>query len=155
MIIGSTSNGCEFSVNWDTRQLVPATYRIRAFASDTLGNWDQSEVNVVVGNTSGTVMHVSATSLSAVPSPVLTVTGNVTVLNEANGPVSGASVSIIWNTPDGRKRKQTSQTNSLGVASFSVSSIPGKYRLTVSQVVKPGLSFNRSASQLTATISVP
>ncbi|MBK7933177.1 MAG: Ig-like domain-containing protein [Pyrinomonadaceae bacterium] len=155
VIIGSTANGGEFSVNWDTRQLVPATYRIRAFASDTLGNWDQSEVNVVVGNTSGTVMHVSAISLSAVPSPVLTVTGNVTVLNEANGPVSGASVSIIWNTPDGRKRKQTSQTNSLGVASFSVSSIPGKYRLTVSQVVKPGLSFNRSASQLTATISVP
>lgn len=153
VIIGSTANGGEFSTNWDTRQLVPATYRIRAFAYDTLGNWNQAEVNVVVGNTSGTVMHVSAISLSAVSSPVLTVTGNVTVLNEANGPVSGASVSIIWNTPDGRKRKQTSQTNSLGVASFSVSSLPGKYRLTVSQVAKAGLSFNRAGSQLTATIS--
>lgn len=153
VIIGSTTNGGEFSTNWDTRQLVPATYRIRAFAYDTLGNWNQAEVNVVVGNISGTIMHVSAISLSAVSGPVITVTGNVTVLNEANGPVSGASVSVIWNTPDGRKRKQTGQTNGLGVASFSVSSLPGKYRLTVSQVAKAGFTFNRAGSQLTATIS--
>ncbi|MBK8465820.1 MAG: hypothetical protein IPL32_08315 [Chloracidobacterium sp.] len=152
VVIGSTDGGGELSLNWDTSQLVPATYKIRAYAYDTLGNWNQSEVNVVVGTSVSTVMRVSEILLTAVNVNGITVFGKVKVRDAASNPVPDAAVEIIWSTPNGGLAYHSSQTNRLGVASFSVNSIPGKYRLTVTNVVKSGVEFDRPGSQLTAVL---
>jgi probable HAF family extracellular repeat protein len=48
IILGSVGNSGNLAVNWDTRGLVPATYAVRAFAYDTLGNWQRVEISTLV-----------------------------------------------------------------------------------------------------------
>lgn len=48
IILGSATNTGHLEANWDTRSLIPATYTIRALASDAIGNWKRAEFSVNV-----------------------------------------------------------------------------------------------------------
>lgn len=152
VIIASSTIGGVLNADWDTRQLTPATYRLRAFAYDTMGNWNQSEVDVVVVTTPSLVLRVSNITLSIGPT---TVSGSVKVVDSSTTPVNGATVKAIWFTPNGIRTIQTATTDGLGIASFSTPRFSGKYRLLVTEVTKAGYKFNRSGSQLSATIAAP
>lgn len=152
VVIGSAASGGDLNVNWDTNALAQATYRLRSYAYDTLGNWNQVEVNVNVG-TGIPLMRVSNIELTAIGRTVVYVTGLVFVRDAAGNAVPGATVDVSWRTPKGRIETQTAQTDSRGAAVFTVRSIRGTYRLTVTNVAKTGYRFDTAGSQLTATIS--
>lgn len=152
VMITSADGGGELIGNWDTRQLTPATYRVRAFAYDTMGNWNQSEANVVVSSVPITVMRVSSITLSGVGSGSnITVTGTVKVVDNSGAPVAGATVTTIWFTPAGIRLRHTAATDGSGNAVFSTVSTAGKYRLMVTDVTKAGYDFSHAGSQLIAT----
>ena len=46
IVLGSVENSGGLTVHWDTRGLTPATYAVRAFAHDALGNWKRAEISV-------------------------------------------------------------------------------------------------------------
>ncbi len=96
VILGSVSNAGSLSVSWDTRGLTPATYALRAYAYDSLGNWSQTEVLANVTAAPSNTTRVSSIVLSASGSKTISVTGRVTVRNNSGATVSGAVVSITW-----------------------------------------------------------
>lgn len=53
IILGSATDSPTHTVNWDTRGLPSATYTIRAFASDAIGNWQLKEISVSVASPAG------------------------------------------------------------------------------------------------------
>jgi hypothetical protein len=53
IILGSATDSATHTVNWDTRGLPSATYTIRAFASDAIGNWQLREISVSVASPAG------------------------------------------------------------------------------------------------------
>lgn len=152
VVIGSAANGGDLNVNWDTRALAPATYRLRSYAYDTLGNWNQVEVNVNV-RAGIQLMRVSNIELTATGRQSVYVTGLVFVRDSSGNAIPGAAVSVLWRTPKGRIEAQAAQTNDLGAAVFYTRSIRGTYQLTVSNVAKTGYRFDMQTSQLTATIT--
>ena len=154
VIIGSVSNSGELSVNWDTRGLTPATYRLRAFAYDTLGNWTNRDISVNVTASTLNIMRVAAISLSASNSGNRpTVSGRVAVRNNQGRAVSGAVVSVEWRLPSGQTQTATAITNFTGNANFSIRSRGGTYTLTVTNVTKTGYTFDAANSILTASIT--
>lgn len=151
VVIALTDGGGELSGGWDTRQLTPATYRVRAFAYDTMGNWNQSEANVVVSSVPTAVMRVSSITLSGAGSGSnITVSGVVRVVDKSGEAVSGATVTAIWFTPAGIRLRHTAQTDGSGNAVLSTVSTAGKYRLMVTDVTKAGYNFSHAGSQLIA-----
>jgi hypothetical protein len=48
VILGSVDNSGKLSVTWNTRGLTPATYTLKAYATDAVGNWAQTEISVKV-----------------------------------------------------------------------------------------------------------
>jgi hypothetical protein len=153
VILGSVSNAGSLSVSWDTRSLTPATYTLRAYAYDTLGNWSQSEIPVNVTAAGGTTLRVTNISLSASGSKTVTVTGRVTVRTTSGAAVSGATVFITWRLPNGSTVSQSVATNSSGVATFTARSGRGTYTLTVTNVTKTGYTFDAAGSILTRSIT--
>jgi hypothetical protein len=153
VILGSVSNAGSLSVSWDTRGLTPATYALRAYAYDSLGNWSQTEVLANVTAAPSNTTRVSSIVLSASGSKTISVTGRVTVRNNSGATVSGAVVSITWQLPNGGTITQNATTNSSGVASFTTRSGRGTYSLRVTNVTKAGYTFDAANSVLTKSIT--
>lgn len=152
VIIASADRGGDLAGNWDTRQLTPATYRLRAYAYDLMGNWSEVFADVVVTASINPTLRVSDITLSGAGSGgSITVTGNVKVVDNAGSPVNQATVTATWFTPAGVRLRQTAQTDSFGNAVFSTTSTAGKYRLMITDVRKTGYNFNPAGSQLIAT----
>ncbi len=152
VVIASSASGGDLNANWNTSSLTPATYRLRSFAYDTLGNWNQVEVNVNVG-TGMPQMRVSSIQLTATSGSTVFATGLVFVQDTAGNPVPGATVDVLWQTPKSKRLTRTAPTDTRGAAVFTVRSIPGTYRLTVTNVAKTGYRFDAAGSQLMATIT--
>ena len=51
-------------VSWDTRGLTPATYTLKAYAHDAMGNWSQAEIPVVVTGGAGGTLRVTGIALT-------------------------------------------------------------------------------------------
>jgi hypothetical protein len=153
VILGSVYNSGSLSVSWDTRSLTPATYTLRAYAYDTLGNWSQTEIPVNVTAAAGSSMRVTNIALSASGKTNITVTGRVTVRTSSGAAVSGATVTITWRLPNGSTLVQSAATNSSGVATFTARSSRGTYTLTVTNVTKTGYTFDAASSVLTRSIT--
>jgi hypothetical protein len=153
VIIGSTTQPGTFTVNWDTRTLAPATYRVRAFAYDTLGNFASSEVNLNVAGSNQNSLRVAAISLTASGQTTVTATGRITVRDRSGRTVRGAWVTADWLLPDGRTETVTAITNSTGNAFLTVRSVRGTYTLTVRNVTKTGFVFDSAGSVLTRSIT--
>ena len=151
VIIGSSSADGEISFNWDTSQLTPATYQLTAFANDTMGNFSRSNINVSVTRNVGLVIRVSSITLYSVRTSAGTqVNGDVRVVDGLGNPVQGATDAVIWRLPRGRMMFQTGTSNDQGKVTFSVLSVAGTYRLTITNVAKPGYEFAGADSRLTA-----
>ena len=153
VILGSVSNAGALTVNWDTRGLTTATYTLRAYAYDSLGNWSQTEVSVNVSAAGSNTMRVSSIALTASGSKTLTVNGRITVRTSSGASVSGATVSITWRLPNGAIVSQNATTNSSGVATFTIRSSRGTYTLNVTNVTKTGYTLDTANSVLTKSIS--
>ena len=76
--------------------------------------------------------------------------GEVTVMDENRGLVSGASVAATWTLPDGSSVEQTTTTSGSGIAKFSVSGEGGLYSLTVKQMSKDGYVYDERHSEISA-----
>lgn len=153
VILGSVANSGLLTVNWDTRGLTPATYSVRAYAYDTLGNWSQTEISVNVGAAANS-MRVTSISLSGkVRGSSITITGDVAVKNSLGQAVSNASVEIRWALPNGSTQTATAVTGATGRARFTVSGPRGTYTLSVVNVTKPGYTFDAAGSVLTKSIT--
>jgi uncharacterized membrane protein len=153
VIIGSASGSGSLAANWDTRTLTPATYRVRAFAYDTMGNWRTDEANVNVAAPQGGAMRVTGISLSSKGRVYVTVTGRISVRDASGNAVPGALVSYQWTLPTGRTESGTAMTDSGGTAVAYAFSRRGTYTLTVTDVAKPGHAFDPSGSVLTRSIT--
>jgi hypothetical protein len=155
VILGSVLNGGQLSVSWDTRGLAPATYTLRAFAYDTMGNWSQAETPVAVsGSSSFATMKVSSISLSGTrQGGTARITGDVFVRDGKGLSVAGASVAVRWALPSGGTTTATVTTGSSGRARFSVSGPRGTYTLAVTGASKAGYVFDTAGSVLTKSIT--
>lgn len=84
----------------------------------------------------------------------ISVTGAVSVEDENQAPISGATVQAFWTLPDGSTLAAVSESGGGGSASFSVSGEgSGFYQLTVVEITKDGYTFDPQNSQLSATIA--
>jgi hypothetical protein len=84
---------------------------------------------------------------------VVTVSGNVTVKDESNAAVPGATIFVTWTLPGGATANQTATTDSTGVAKFSTRNGKGTYMLTVTNITKPGYTFDKANSVLSKSIT--
>ena len=92
VILGSVADSGSLTVNWDTRDLTPATYTVWAFAYDAMGNWTRSEISVNVAAPARS-MKVTSIALSGnVQGRKASVVGNVYVRDTLGQPVGGATV---------------------------------------------------------------
>lgn len=153
VVLGSVSNAGLLSVNWDTRNLTPATYRLRAYAYDTLGNWTNRDISVNVAGSILNTLRVSAISLSSSGNNNVTVTGRITVRNNYGRTMRGVTVSGEWHLPNGTTETATAVTNSSGIAYLTVISNRGTYNLTITNLTKDGYTFDPANSILTKSIS--
>ena len=151
IIIGSVSNAGSLSVNWDTRGLTPATYRLRAFAYDTMGNWTNRDISVnVLASMPLSVLRVNNISLTASSA---TITGRVTVRDRNGRIVRGVQVTGEWLLPNGNIEAAIASTNSLGYAYFTTRSGRGTFTLRITNASKPGYTFDAANSVLTKSIT--
>jgi len=81
-------------------------------------------------------------------------TGVVTVRDENNAAVGGATVYVTWRLPNGSTRTASGNTNSSGEVSFSTLSNRGTYTLTVTNITKAGYTFDSENSVLSASITL-
>lgn len=154
VILGSRTGAGLLTATWSTAGLTPDTYTLRAFAYDTLGNWSQSEIPVVVASGSGSQMRVSSITLSAKRSGNrVDVTGDVIVRTPTGAAVPAAGVAVRWSLPGGGSQTASATTDSSGRARFRVSGARGTYTLTVTGVAKTGYAFDAAGSVLSRTIT--
>jgi hypothetical protein len=152
VVLGSVSKSGSLSVNWNTAGLTPATYTLRAYAYDAIGNWAQTEIPVTVG--AGNSMRVASIALSAkAAGSKVNVTADVAVSDAAGRAVGGATVSARWTLPGGGTQVATAVTGSTGRARFTASGPRGTYVFTVTGVTKPGYAFDSGGSVLTRSIT--
>lgn len=82
-----------------------------------------------------------------------TVNGVVSVRDASGASVSGATVAANWNLPTGAVATQTANTDSTGNATFSIKSIGGTYTLTVTDLTRAGLTFDKANSVLSRSLT--
>jgi len=139
--LGSVLHGGPLSVSWNTSQLPPAAYAVRAYAYDALGNWDEAQITVNVA-APATTLKVSGIALTSSPEGnQFKVEGLVTVRTAANALVSGVRVEAAWNRPKGGTATQGVTTDASGVARFSTSGGQGTYQLRITSVTKAGYGY--------------
>lgn len=153
VIIGSAANGGPLTANWDTRGLNPATYRLRAYAYDMMGNWTTRDIQANVGAAPATLMRVTNISLSAIGRSTVMVTGRVTVRDINGDAVRSALVTAEWTLPSGETATQTSITNSSGTATFWEEGRRGTFTLRIVSVTKNGLTFDPANSVMTKSVT--
>jgi hypothetical protein len=78
--------------------------------------------------------------------------GKVTVKDGNGIAVSGATASVTWKVPSGGTITQTATTSTKGLASFTVTDLRGSYTITVTNLTKPGYTFDPATSVLTKTV---
>lgn len=153
VIIGSMTSAGTLNVNWDTRNLTPAAYRLRAFAYDTLGNWTTRDVTVNVGGTTTGVLRSASITLSASGRNTVFVNGRVNVRDGFGEAVRAAVVTVEWTLPNGQTEIETASTGANGNAGFATEGRRGSYSLRVTGITKSGYSFDPANSVLTKSIT--
>lgn len=128
-------------------------YRIRAVGVAGVGPWSAVITVRAPSLPQPNVMTVSNLTLNGWGfGQAALVWGSVSVIN-SNGPVANARVSVRWNLPSGSTKSVTAATNGRGQASFLQLGSKGTYTLTVTNVTKPGQSFNAAGSVLTQSVT--
>lgn len=151
VILGSVANSGALAVNWDTRGLTPATYRLRAFAYDTLGNWTNRDISVNV--TTATPLNALRVTNITLSASNTTITGRVSVRDRNGRAVRGVTVSAEWRLPNGSTETAAASTNSLGYAYFMRPTGSGTFTLRIVNAAKTGYTFDSAGSILTKSIT--
>lgn len=87
----------------------------------------------------------------------LTIAKALAVIQDSNNMgVAGAEVHVTWTKPNGSTVDQIGTTGGSGVVWFQTGSAStGAYIITITDIVKPGYTFDEENSVLTKTITVP
>ncbi|MBK7709290.1 MAG: hypothetical protein IPJ30_26920 [Acidobacteria bacterium] len=152
VILGTTVNG-QLTINWDTRGLTAATYRLRAFAYDTMGNWTTKDINVNVGGTTTNLLRVNSITLSATARNTVFVFGRVNIRDGNNEMVRGATVTGQWTLPSGQTEIDTATTGASGNVTFMAEGRRGTFTLRILSVTRSGYTFDMTNSVMTASIT--
>jgi hypothetical protein len=154
VILGSAQNAGSLSVPWNTAGLTPEAYKVHATANDALGNWSRAEITVNVSGSPASVMKVTGIAMSgSVRGSTASISGTVTVKDGSGKAVSGAAVNVTWTIPGGTTRTASGKTTSNGTVRFSTSGPRGTYTLTVTNVTKSGMTWDKAGSVLSASIT--
>jgi len=121
------------------------TYTATLTITNDAGLTDSDRVTVVVESS---LRSTGIVLSSAAPANKATVTGQVAIRDAAGATVTGALVKISWETPEGEKIESEKLTDPKGIASFTVTSSLGKYKLTVVDVTRSGYKFDAANSVL-------
>jgi len=79
--------------------------------------------------------------------------GTVTIEDGKGALVTGAAVDITWLLPNGASQTQSALTSTRGTATFTISGSPGAYTFTITDVRKPGYTFDSANSVLMKSIT--
>lgn len=129
------------------------TYTVTATLTDPQGATASKSFTVTVNPTVKTLRSTDITLSGMRILNWVSITGKVTVRDQANALVSGAAVAIKWTLPNGTMKTASATTNSSGVAGFSTSNGRGTYNLTVTNITKMGYAFNSAGSIRTKSIT--
>jgi len=149
-----------YSASWDTTTYGDGSHTVSATATDTISQTGSNSVGVTVQNTvpSGT-MHVSAIDMSySVKGPNYKISVQVTIVDENNAPVSGATVGISLAIPGGGTATGSATTGSNGTVTFTLnnSKNTGAYVATVTDVTSSSYTYNPAANVETSdSLQVP
>jgi len=84
------------------------------------------------------------------------VSADITIKDQDGNPVDGATVSAQWTQPNGKLVNQQQVTGATGVASFSIRSKAGTYKICVTDITKAGCIYDSSQNVKTCeTLTVP
>jgi hypothetical protein len=79
--------------------------------------------------------------------------GRVRVKNELKVVVSNAVVTVRWTRPNGTRKTARKNTDLNGFADFQVKGPHGTYTLMVTNITKPGFTFDPRKSLLSKTVT--
>jgi hypothetical protein len=99
-----------------------------------------------------TVMRVTDITLTASKTNPANMTARVTVKTDLGSPVEWATVSAKFVNRRGETSLFTAPTSTTGLASFTMIVRNGTYTFTVTDVSKPGYTFDSAGTVLTKTI---
>jgi hypothetical protein len=151
--LGTTPDGGPLTVQWNTAGLPVGTYGVQAVASDAMGNLSSALLWLGVASPTQTAKVGAIDLRASVRNNVVTATGVVTVTTLAGTAVPGAEVTVTWTRPDGTTQTLSATTSSRGRATFTTSGGRGTYTLTVTDVSKPGFSFDPAAGPRSRSIT--
>jgi PKD repeat protein len=146
---GGTSTAANPSHNYASAGTFTATLTV----TDNSGATASKSVTITATATASVLRSTDITLTATRVLSSVTVTGKVTVKNQSSAVVSGATVAITWKLPNGSTKTATATTNSSGVATFTVKSGRGTYKLTVNNLTKTGYTFDAANSVLTKSIT--
>lgn len=151
--VGRAAGGGPLTVQWDTAGLPSALFPVYARAADANGNTAVTVLYLRPVASPAYTMRVSTLDLRAtLRRGTVTATGTATVVTQTGVPVAGVSVTATWSTPGG-VRQESLTTDSLGRVRFVTSGSPGTYQITISDAIKNGYTWDRSASVLTKSVT--
>lgn len=151
----------ESGTGWESLELLDTSLFISSFGEDEAGNLFLTDlvggaVYEVVDSVAEETVVVTAITLKAkAVGDDYRVRGTVVVKDGDNTAVTGATVSVTWDLPDGTSLSQTATTNGRGRANFSATDGEGTYTLTVTDIDASGYVFDPDNSVLMKSITVP
>lgn len=121
---------------------------------DDEGSAGTDTVTVTVDPDPATVLRVSDIDLGTKQRRgMVTVNGEVTVVDGNGGGVKDVAVHATWTLPDGSSQDRTTTTKGNGSARFEVEDGGGTYTLTITDVTKAGHTFDADGSVLEASVT--
>lgn len=129
-------------------------YRVRATGVGGASPWSNVATATAPAAQPMAVLRVAAITLGAKLSRGrVTVTGDVSVVDQRGTAGSGAVVSVRWTLPAGTQQQASATTGSDGRARFTIKGSRGTYVLTVTNVARPGAAYDAAGSVTSASIS--
>ncbi|TFG08044.1 hypothetical protein EU538_07775, partial [Candidatus Thorarchaeota archaeon] len=149
--ITNSIDGDYYYYDWDTTLYADGSHTVNARATDTNAQTTSDSNGATVDNGGGSTdnyMHVSSISYQATyrgPNAWLTI--YVSIVDQNGNPVSGATVTIDVQYPDGSVSTYSTTTGSDGVAVFDLGKSPkGSYTVTVSGVTHSSYTYDSPAN---------
>lgn len=134
-----TSSASSYS---DTGLIGDTTYTYQVSAVDTSGNEGELSDPVSATTETGATSYVFVSSITwdldyiRGRNPHYRLDAFITILDQDNNAVVGATVEIIWEFPDGTSAVMTATTDSNGIANFQVDpAAEGTHTVTVTDVI--------------------
>jgi len=141
--------GANITAYSDTGLTANTTYYYRVLAYNATGDSDYSNEASATTLAAPPKMHVESIILtSSIVGKNRTVTARITINDASGNAVPGASVAAQWTLPNSSKKNQVATTAADGVATFSITSKKGTYKICVTNVTKSGYTYDSSSDHI-------